>query len=72
MVQANILKFKDADGAPLVEKIRDTAGQKGTGKWTGIESLDLGCVPPPALSLHRTWVVQATDACYLCPLWTRT
>ena len=41
-ITANILKFKDTDGAPLVEKIRDTAGQKGTGKWTGIESLELG------------------------------
>jgi len=41
-ITANILKFKDSDGTPLVEKIRDTAGQKGTGKWTGIESLELG------------------------------
>ena len=32
----------DADGRPLVEKILDAAGQKGTGKWTGINSLDLG------------------------------
>jgi len=41
-ITRNILRFKDADGTPLVEKIRDTAGQKGTGKWTGIESLELG------------------------------
>ena len=39
-ITAQILKFKDADGSPLVEKIRDTAGQKGTGKWTGIEALE--------------------------------
>ena len=32
----------DEDGAPIVDKILDTAGQKGTGKWTGISSLDLG------------------------------
>ena len=32
----------DADGTPLVEKILDRAGQKGTGKWTGINALDLG------------------------------
>jgi 6-phosphogluconate dehydrogenase len=32
----------DDDGEPIVDKILDTAGQKGTGKWTGISSLDLG------------------------------
>ena len=32
----------DEDGTPIVDKILDTAGQKGTGKWTGISSLDLG------------------------------
>ncbi|MCX7084922.1 MAG: decarboxylating NADP(+)-dependent phosphogluconate dehydrogenase [Methylococcales bacterium] len=37
-----ILAYKDADGLPLVDKILDTAGQKGTGKWTGINALDLG------------------------------
>ena len=34
--------YKDENGEPLVEKILDTAGQKGTGKWTGINALDLG------------------------------
>jgi 6-phosphogluconate dehydrogenase len=41
-ITAAILGVKDADGAPLVDKILDTAGQKGTGKWTGINALDLG------------------------------
>ncbi|KAJ3415356.1 6-phosphogluconate dehydrogenase, decarboxylating [Chytridiales sp. JEL 0842] len=41
-ITRDILKFKDTDGSPLVEKIRDTAGQKGTGKWTAISALDLG------------------------------
>src|SRR5437879_4480024 len=41
-ITANILAFKDADGQPLVDKILDTAGQKGTGKWTVISSQDLG------------------------------
>lgn len=41
-ITANILKTKDTDGQPLVTKILDTAGQKGTGKWTGINALDLG------------------------------
>ncbi|MBE0700797.1 MAG: NADP-dependent phosphogluconate dehydrogenase, partial [Acholeplasmataceae bacterium] len=34
--------FKDVDGKPLVDKILDTAGQKGTGKWTATTSLDEG------------------------------
>ncbi len=41
-ITRNIMKFSDEDGTPLVEKILDTAGQKGTGKWTGISSLELG------------------------------
>ena len=41
-ITRDILAFKDSDGTALVEKIQDTAGQKGTGKWTGIHSLDLG------------------------------
>lgn len=41
-ITRDILAFKDEDGGPLVEKILDTAGQKGTGKWTGISALDLG------------------------------
>jgi 6-phosphogluconate dehydrogenase len=36
------LAYKDDDGQPLIDKILDTAGQKGTGKWTGINALDLG------------------------------
>lgn len=41
-ITRDILAYKDDDGAPLVEKILDTAGQKGTGKWTGVIALDLG------------------------------
>ena len=41
-ITANILKYKDEDGLPLVTKIRDAAGQKGTGKWTAISALDHG------------------------------
>ncbi|RIA87390.1 6-phosphogluconate dehydrogenase, decarboxylating [Glomus cerebriforme] len=41
-ITKDIVRFKDEDGSPLVEKIKDTAGQKGTGKWTAISSLDLG------------------------------
>jgi 6-phosphogluconate dehydrogenase len=41
-ITAEILAKKDDDGSPLVDKILDTAGQKGTGKWTVISSQDLG------------------------------
>lgn len=41
-ITADILGYRDENGEPLVEKILDTAGQKGTGKWTGINALDLG------------------------------
>ncbi|MDN3507357.1 MAG: decarboxylating NADP(+)-dependent phosphogluconate dehydrogenase [Simkaniaceae bacterium] len=40
-ITSHILKFKE-DGDFLVNKILDVAGQKGTGKWTGISALDLG------------------------------
>src|SRR5271163_240986 len=41
-ITSHILAFKDTDGQPLVDKILDAAGQKGTGKWTVINSTDLG------------------------------
>ena len=41
-ITAGILQYADADGSALVEKILDQAGQKGTGKWGGISSLELG------------------------------
>ena len=41
-ITAEILTKQDEDGTPLIDKILDTAGQKGTGKWTAISALDLG------------------------------
>ena len=41
-ISADILRHKDTDGSPLVDKILDSAGQKGTGKWTGIAALEFG------------------------------
>lgn len=41
-ITRNILAYKDTDGNPIVDVILDTAGQKGTGKWTSIASLDEG------------------------------
>ena len=41
-ITRDIMAYREADGSALVEKILDTAGQKGTGKWTGVTALDLG------------------------------
>jgi 6-phosphogluconate dehydrogenase len=41
-ITSDILAFKDTDGETLVEKILDSAGQKGTGRWTAIEALEEG------------------------------
>jgi 6-phosphogluconate dehydrogenase len=41
-ITANILAFKDETGTALVDKILDTAGQKGTGKWTAVAALEMG------------------------------
>ncbi|MGD2050708.1 MAG: decarboxylating NADP(+)-dependent phosphogluconate dehydrogenase, partial [Chloroflexota bacterium] len=41
-ITADILAYKAEDGQPMVDKILDTAGQKGTGKWTVDSALDMG------------------------------
>ena len=41
-ITRDILGYKDENGEYVVDKILDTAGQKGTGKWTSVSSLDLG------------------------------
>jgi 6-phosphogluconate dehydrogenase len=41
-ITRDILAYEDEDGKPLVDKILDTAEQKGTGKWTGISAFDMG------------------------------
>lgn len=41
-ITADILAYKDEDGQHIVDKILDTAGQKGTGKWTSVSALDVG------------------------------
>ncbi|BFZ23885.1 hypothetical protein BsWGS_26924 [Bradybaena similaris] len=41
-ITRDIINYKDTDDQPLVEKILDSAGQKGTGKWTAISSLEYG------------------------------
>jgi len=41
-ISSHIFAKKGEDGQPIIDKILDTAGQKGTGKWTVFSSLDLG------------------------------
>jgi len=41
-ITAEILAKKDGDGLPLIDRILDAAGQKGTGKWTAQSALDEG------------------------------
>jgi 6-phosphogluconate dehydrogenase len=53
-ITRDILAYKDEDGKPLVDKILDTAEQKGTGKWTGISALEMG--------IPLTMVVEAVLA----------
>lgn len=48
-ITADILKVKDTDGFPLIDKIVDAAGQKGTGKWTAVTALETG-IPLPVIT----------------------
>ena len=41
-ITGDILGFRDENGEAVLDRILDTAGQKGTGKWTGIEALEEG------------------------------
>jgi 6-phosphogluconate dehydrogenase len=41
-ITRDILGYKDEDGEAVIDVILDTAGQKGTGKWTAVAALDLG------------------------------
>jgi len=55
----DILRFKDDDGEPLVTKILDQAGQKGTGKWTAVNALDAGV--PGMLLVMLPFLVTLID-----------
>lgn len=59
-ITRDIFRIKDEDGTPLIDKILDTAGQKGTGKWTGINALEAG--------IPLTLIGEAVFARYLSAL----
>lgn len=78
-ITADILNYRESDGTPLVERILDTAGQKGTGKWTGISALTEGV--PLTLIVESVFVRslsaakdlrQAAAALYGAPAGTGT
>ncbi len=48
-ITKNILRFNDTDGKPLIDKISDVAGNKGTGSWTTMTACEVG-VPVPAMA----------------------
>lgn len=54
-ITGNILRHKDKTGAYLIDKILDAAGQKGTGKWSVINAMELGM----PLGLIATAVLNA-------------
>jgi len=58
-ITAAILGHKDEDGSPLVDKILDTAGQKGTGKWTVINAAELA---QPATLISEALFARFTSA----------
>lgn len=58
-ITASILAHNDEDGAPLVTKILDTAGQKGTGKWTVISAAELA---QPASLISEALFARFTSA----------
>ena len=69
-ITAAILRFRDENGEAVLDRILDKAGQKGTGKWTAIEALELGipltligeAVFARALSALKDERVRAADA----------
>ncbi len=59
-ITAQIFEKRDSDGKLLLDKILDVAGQKGTGKWTGINALELG--------IPVTLIAESVFARYLSSL----
>ncbi len=59
-ITARILEVKDGSGAPMLDLILDSAGQKGTGRWMGISALELG--------IPLTLISEAVFARYLSSL----
>jgi hypothetical protein len=60
-ITANILKYKDEDGEPVLSKILDKAGQKGTGKWTAIAALDAGTAGKKSAYLNTLNSLNPTE-----------
>ncbi len=59
-ITAEILRVQDPDGVPRVDRILDSAGQKGTGKWTAVDALEQG--------IPLTLIGEAVNARFLSAL----
>jgi hypothetical protein len=60
-ITANILRYKDEDGEPVLTKILDKAGQKGTGKWTAIAALEAGTAGKTSTYLNTPSFLNPTE-----------
>lgn len=60
-ITANILRYKDEDGEPVLTKILDKAGQKGTGKWTAIAALEAGTAGKTSTYLNKPSFLNPTE-----------
>jgi 6-phosphogluconate dehydrogenase len=58
-ITAKILRVKEPDGGHIVDRILDTAGSKGTGKWTTDEALALGA---PSFSIAAAVFARSASA----------
>ena len=59
-IAADVVHTRDTDGAPLLDKVVDRAGQKGTGRWASLAALDLGVAAP---SIAEAVFARAVSSC---------
>lgn len=61
-IMVDILRYRDHDGQPLIDKIYDSAGSKGTGSWTTAAALDLGeAIPTLTQALYERFISTRVD-----------
>jgi len=58
-IAADVVRTRDDDGAPLLDKVVDRAGQKGTGRWASLAALDYGV---PAATIAEAVFARAVSA----------
>jgi 6-phosphogluconate dehydrogenase len=58
-IAADVVRTRDDDGTPLLDKVVDRAGQKGTGRWASLAALDYGV---PAATIAEAVFARAVSA----------